>query len=55
MSRADFSRISKRSAWGGSYWPADGILYGYCNPSLFTVSAVPDVVPFVGSSKVHMS
>mmetsp|Transcript_14473 Transcript_14473/g.36664 ORF Transcript_14473/g.36664 Transcript_14473/m.36664 type:complete len:292 (-) Transcript_14473:88-963(-) len=46
---------SKAKIDGGGYWQADGILYCYYDPSLFTASAVPDAVPFVGSSKVHMS
>jgi hypothetical protein len=46
---------SKAKIDGGGYWAADAILYGYYDTSLFTASAVPDALPFTGSSKVHMS
>lgn len=46
---------SKAKIDGGGYWQADLILYGYYEPSLFTATAVPDALPFAGSSKVHMS
>jgi hypothetical protein len=46
---------SKAKIDGGGYWQADSILYGYYDTSLFTATAVPDALPFAGSSKVHMS
>lgn len=46
---------SKAKLDGGGYWQADMILYGYYDTTLFTVTAVPDALPFAGSSKVHMS
>lgn len=46
---------SKAKIDGGGYWQADTILYGYYDTSLFTAAAVPDALPFAGSSKVHMS
>jgi len=48
-------RPSRSKEHGGGYWQADRILYGYYDTSLFAVSAVPDALPFAGSSKVHMS
>jgi hypothetical protein len=46
---------SKAKIDGGGLWQADGLLYGYYDTSLFTGTAVPDALPFTGSSKVHMS
>lgn len=46
---------SKLKLDGGGYWQANGILYGFYEPVLFTATAVPDALPFAGSSKVHMS
>jgi hypothetical protein len=46
---------SKAKLHGGGYWQADTILYGFYEPTLFTATAVPDALPFPGSSKVHMS
>jgi hypothetical protein len=46
---------SKAKLFGGGYWQADTILYGFYEPTLFTAAIVPDAIPFAGSSKVHMS
>ena len=46
---------SKAKLNGGGYWQANMILWGFYDTTLFTVTAVPDALPFAGSSKVHMS